>query len=432
MQRLENWEPENETFWETKGKAIARRNLWISIPALLLAFAVWQLWSVIAVNLNAVGFQYTTEQLFTLAAIPGLTGATARFFYSFAVPIFGGRNWTVFSTASLLIPTVGIGLAVQNPDTSFATMAILAAFCGLGAGNFASSTSHISFLFPKRIKGAALGLNAGLGNLGVSVVQFFAPLVIAVSIFGSLGTSQMIVKEGVQQQMYLQNAAFIWVVPIILTTIAAFFGMNNLETSKASLREQVVVLKHKHTWIMSWLYTMCFGSFIGYSAAFPLLVKTQFADINVLKLAFIGPLLGAICRPMGGWIADRAGGARITTWCIVVMATASLGVIWFMEKNIFAGFFVMFMLIFAAAGIMNGSTFRMVPIIFPPKEAAVVLGITSSFAAYAAYFIPMSFSWSLQITSSPNAALVAFIGFYTISLGLNWYYYDRSHAEVKC
>ena len=371
MQTNEKWESEDQEFWKTEGKAIANRNLWISIPALLLAFAVWQLWSVVAVNLNSAGFNYAPEQLFTLAALPGLTGATTRFLYSFTVPIFGGRNWTVLSTASLLIPVVGIGLAVQNPETSFTTMAILAAFCGLGGGNFASSMSHISFFFPKKVKGTAMGLNAGLGNLGVSTVQFLAPLVITVGIFGSLGGApQILMKNGIEQHVFLQNAAFIWVIPIILSTAAAFWGMNNLATAKASVREQLVVLKRKHTWLMSWLYTMCFGSFIGFSAAFPLLIKTLFPEVNALQLAFLGPLVGAASRPVGGWLGDKFGGARMTTLCIIAMIGAALGAIFFINSNSFVGFFIMFLLLFITAGIANGSTFRMIPIIFPPKEAA--------------------------------------------------------------
>lgn len=214
--------------------------------------------------------------------------------------------------------------------------------------------------------------------------------------------------------------------------IAALWGMNNLETAKASVREQMVVLKRKHTWLMSWLYTMCFGSFIGYSAAFPLLLKTQFPDVNALKLAFLGPLVGAIARPVGGWLGDKFGGARITTLDTIVMIIAALGSIIFLDQNAFSGFFVMFLLLFITAGIANGSTFRMIPIIFPPKEASVVLGVTSAIAAYAAYFIPKSFSWSLQATASPAAAMVGFIVFYVISLVINVYYYDRKNAEIKC
>ncbi|MGC5324156.1 NarK family nitrate/nitrite MFS transporter [Brevibacillus sp. SYSU BS000544] len=427
------WDPEDPTFWEAEGKKVANRNLWISIPALLLAFVVWQIWSVVAVNLNSVGFKFSTDELFTLAALPGLTGATLRIFYSFVVPIFGGRNWTVISTASLLIPAIGIGMAVQDPTTSFMEMAILAAFCGFGAGNFSSSMSNISFFFPKKMKGTALGLNAGLGNLGVSAIQFVGPLVITAGIFGALGGDpQTMVKGDVSKSVFLQNAAYVWVIPIVLTTIAAMFGMNNLPGIKSSVAEQLVVMKRKHMWIMTWLYTMCFGSFIGYSAAFPLLIKSQFPDVNPLQYAFLGPLVGALIRPVGGWLSDKVGGARVTFWDIIVMIAATLGVIFFLGTKNFGGFFVMFMILFVTTGIANGSTFRMIPVIFEQKEAATVLGLTAAFAAYGAFFIPKSFGMSIAATGSPNTALFAFIAYYAISLVITWYYYSRKNAEIKC
>lgn len=428
------WNPEDPVSWETECKKVANRNLWISIPALLLAFAVWQIWSVVAVNLNAIGFSFTTEELFTLAALPGLTGATLRIFYSFVVPIFGGRNWTIISTASLLIPAIGIGMAVQDPSTSFLEMAILSALCGFGGGNFSSSMANISFFFPQKMKGTALGLNAGLGNLGVSAIQFIGPLFIASGVFGFLGGEpQTITTDGVARTVWLQNAAYVWVVPIVLTTIAAMFGMNNLPGIQSSVREQLVVLKRKHMWVMTWLYTMCFGSFIGYSAAFPLLIKSQFPEINPLHYAFLGPLVGAIVRPLGGWLADKYGGARVTSLDIIAMIAATAGVIFCLGQQNFWGFFLMFMVLFVTTGIANGSTFRMVPVIFSnPKEAAPVLGLTAAFAAYGAFFIPKAFGWSIQLTNSPNAALYGFILYYLISFAINWYYYDRKHAEVKC
>lgn len=427
------WEPEDPAFWEAEGKKVANRNLWISIPALLLAFVVWQIWSVVAVNLNSIGFKFSTEELFTLAALPGLTGATLRLFYSFVVPIFGGRNWTVISTATLLIPAIGIGMAVQDTSTSFTEMAILAALCGFGAGNFSSSMANISFFFPKKVKGTALGLNAGLGNLGVSVIQFVGPLAITAGIFGAVGgDAQTMVKGDVSSTVYMQNAAYVWVIPIFLTTIAAMFGMNNLPGIKASVGEQLVVLKRKHMWLMTWLYTMCFGSFIGYSAAFPLLIKSQFPDINPLQYAFLGPLVGAIIRPVGGWMADKLGGARVTFWDIIIMVGATFGVIFFMNQHNFWGFFLMFMLLFVTTGIANGSTFRMIPVIFNPKEAAPVLGLTAAFAAYGAFFIPKSFGWSISATGTPNTALYGFIAYYLVSLLITWYFYARKNAEVKC
>ncbi len=430
---IRRWDPEDPVFWEAEGKKVANRNLWISIPALLLAFVVWQIWSVVAVNLNSVGFKFTTDELFTLAALPGLTGATLRIFYSFVVPIFGGRNWTVISTATLLIPAIGIGMAVQDPSTSFTQMAVLAALCGFGAGNFSSSMSNISFFFPKKMKGTALGLNAGLGNLGVSAIQFIGPLVITAGIFGALGGDpQTMVKGDVTKTVWLQNAAYVWVIPIALTTIAAMFGMNNLPGIKASVGEQLVVLKRKHMWLMTWLYTMCFGSFIGYSAAFPLLIKSQFPDVNPLQYAFLGPLVGALVRPVGGWMSDKLGGARVTFWDIIIMIGATFGVVVFLGQHNFWAFFAMFMILFITTGIANGSTFRMIPVIFEQKEAATVLGLTAAIAAYGAFFIPKTFGWSIGATGSPNAALYSFIAYYAISLFITWFYYARKNAEIKC
>lgn len=431
MARITKWEPENEQFWESEGKKHASRNLWISVSALLLAFAVWQIWSVTAASLNDIGFNFTTAELFTLAALPGLTGATLRIFYTFVVPIFGGKNWTIISTASLLIPAIGIGFAVQNPETSFITMAILAALCGLGGGNFASSMANISFFYPKKSKGTALGINAGIGNLGVSTVQFVVPLVVTVGIFGAVAGNPQVLSDG--SNIWLQNAAFIWVIPIILTVIAAFFGMDNLPGAKASVKEQAVIFKNKHTWIMTWLYTMCFGSFIGYAAAFPLLIRTEFPEVNALQFAFLGPLVGAAIRPFGGWISDKYGGAIVTFWDIIVMIAATFGVIYFYNQGNFTGFLTMFLVLFVTTGIANGSTFRMIPFIFNnQKEAAAVIGFTSAIAAYGAFLIPKIFGWSINTTGMANTALYIFVAYYVVSLVITWYYYSRPSAKVKC
>lgn len=456
---LTYWDPENREFWERTGKRIAARNLWISIPALLLAFAVWMVWSVVVVNLPNIGFKYDTNQLFWLAALPGLSGATLRIFYSFMVPIFGGRAWTTISTASLLLPAVGIGFAVQNPETPYATMLTLALLCGFGGGNFASSMANISFFFPKAQKGMALGMNAGLGNLGVSVVQFVVPLVITVGIFGGLGgDSQTWVKDDVSRQMWLQNAGFVWVPFILLSTLAAWFGMNDIASAKASFREQAVIFRRKHNWLMCWLYLGTFGSFIGYSAGFPLLTKTQFPEINPTQYAFLGPLMGALFRVIGGWISDRLGGAVVTLWVFVTMAGAVFGVMAFLPQEGTGGnfwmFFAMFMVLFAASGVGNASTFRMIPVIFltqhqraaqgksaaaqeqavkdANKEAAAVLGFTSAFAAYGAFFIPKSFGTSIAVSGGPELALYGFIAFYVSCLALTWWYYARKNAEIPC
>jgi len=451
------WTPEDRAFWQSTGNAIATRNLWISIPSLFLSFAVWMVWSVVVVRLPAIGFPYTTDQLFWLAALPGLSGATLRIFYSFMVPILGGRMWTALSTASLLVPALGIGYAVQDPTTSYATMLLLALLCGFGGGNFASSMANISFFFPKERKGTALGLNAGLGNLGVSAMQFVVPLVITAGLFGGMGGApQVVARSG--QLLWLQNAGFVWVPFVLAATVAAWLGMNDIASAKASFREQAVVFRRKHNWIMCWLYTGTFGSFIGYSAGLPLLIKTQFAGIDPIRYAFLGPLVGALVRPVGGWLSDKLGGARVTFWNFVAMAAAAGGVLLFLPEGgqggSFPGFLAMFLLLFATSGVGNGSTFRMIPVIFSThherlaaaggaaareqgkkdaaKEAAAVLGFSSAIAAYGAFFIPRAFGVSMKATGSPAGAILGFIAVYLSCIAVTWWFYSRKKAEMPC
>jgi NNP family nitrate/nitrite transporter-like MFS transporter len=451
---LTTWTPEDRTFWRESGKSVATRNLWISIPALFLAFAVWMVWSVVVVNLPNIGFAFTTDQLFWLAALPGLSGATLRIFYSFMVPIFGGRKWTTLSTASLLVPALGMGFAVQNPATPYTTFLLLSLLCGFGGGNFASSMSNISFFFPKAQKGTALGLNAGLGNLGVSAVQFVVPIVITMAAFGSLGGgAQTWIKGDATKQMWLQNAGFVWVPFIIVSTIAAWFGMNDISTAKASFKDQSVIFRRKHNWLMCWLYLGTFGSFIGYSAGLPLLIKSQFPAVDAMKFAFLGPLVGALARPVGGWISDKLGGAPVTLWNFIAMGFAAGGVLYFLPEGgiggNFYGFLAMFILLFLTTGIGNASTFRMIPVIFlserqrelgqteqatqeAGKEAAAVLGFTSAIGAYGGFFIPKSFGTSITQTGGPEAAIIGFIIFYATCVAITWWYYARKGAEVEC
>ena len=454
------WAPEDKAFWAREGQAIANLNLWISVPALFLAFAVWQLWSVVAVNLNAVGFNFSTNQLFWLAAAPALSGATLRIFYSFMVPIFGGRRWTAISTASLLIPTIGIGIAVQDPTTSYPTMLVLALLCGFGGGNFSSSMANISFFFPKERKGSALGVNAGLGNLGVSSVQFLAPLVVTMPIWLMLGGDPQIItnKAGQQVEIWAQNAAFIWVPFIVIAALAAWVAMSDIADAKASISEQAIIFKRKHNWIMCWLYLGTFGSFIGYAAGFPLLIKSQFPDVNALQFAWLGPLVGAAVRPFGGWLADKMGGARVTLWNFFVMALAVGGVIYYLPSGAsggnFAGFLTMFLVLFLTTGIGNGSTFRMIPVIFATertreaagkgehaqeqalkagnKEAAAVLGFAGAIGAYGGFFIPKSYGTSISLTGGPEGALYVFIAFYLTCIATTWWFYVRKSAQMPC
>ena len=446
---LADWRPEEPAFWNATGRAIARRNLYISIPCLLLAFAVWMVWSVVVAKLPQVGFKYTTDQLFWLAALPGLSGATLRIFYSFMVPVFGGRLWTTLSTASLLLPALGIGFAVQSPDTPYWVFLFLALLCGFGGGNFASSMANISFFFPRAEKGNALALNAGLGNLGVSVVQFFVPLAITAGVFGVLGGEpQSAVEAGRQTTLFLQNAGFIWVPFVLASAAAAWFGMNDIASAKASFAEQSVIFRRRHNWIMCWLYTGTFGSFIGYSAAFPLLTKTQFPTVDALKYAFLGPLVGAASRALTGWVSDKYGGARVTFWVFVAMMIGVGGVLYFLghkeEPYAFWGFLAMFLVLFTATGVGNASTFQMIPAIMrkeiarlepalgpaaqlrqAEKESAAIIGFTSAIAAYGAFFIPKSYGSSIALTGGPEAALWAFMIFYLSCVVLTWAVYTR-------
>jgi MFS transporter, NNP family, nitrate/nitrite transporter len=426
MARITYWNPEDEKFWKAEGKKHAKRNLWISVPSLMLAFIVWQIWSVAAVRLNDIGFHFTDEQLFTLAAVPGLVGATLRFVYTFAVGAIGGKNWTIISTAILAIPAIGIGFAVQNPNTSFTIMLLLAALCGLGGGNFSSSSANISFFFPKKEKGTALGINGGLGNMGVSVVQFVTPLIITSGTFALVGGNHVLATG---QHIWLQNAAFIWVIPIVIMTILAIFGMDNVPSAKQSVADQFVIVKRKHTWIMTVLYVATFGSFIGYSAAFPLLLKSQFPEH--LSLAFLGALVAAAARPVGGWISDKLGGAKVTAYVLVVMAIGAISVIYFLDAKQFAGFLISFLILFLASGIGSGSTFQMIPNLFIPKEAAPVIGFSAAFAAYGSFFIPKLFGWSVKTTGTPVTAFYFFIAFYVISFGVNWFFYQRKSTVAK-
>ena len=460
------WTPEDKQFWEREGEAVAKLNLWISVPALFVAFAIWQVWSVVAVNLPNLGFKYSTNQLFWLAAAPALSGATLRIFYSFMVPIFGGRRWTALSTATLLIPMLGIGFAIQDNTTGYPTMLMLALLCGLGGGNFSSSMANISFFFPKERKGSALGVNAGLGNLGVSVVQFLSPLVITLGIFGIFGGEpQSMMRNGTQQLVWAQNAAFIWVPWIAVVSLAAWFGMHDIADARASFAAQAAIFRRKHNWIMCLLYLGTFGSFIGFAAGFPLLMKSQFPAINPLAYAWLGPLVGAVIRPFGGWLADKFGGARVTLWNFLAMALAVLGVLYFLPKGTgghvmpfgpqegsFMGFFLMFLVLFFTTGIGNGSTFSMIPAIFlklklreAPSadeaaraaaikegntEGAAALGFAGALGAYGGFFIPKSYGSSIAATGGPELALWIFSIFYALCIVVTWWYYARRNAEM--
>ena len=442
---ISDWNPEDEKFWESTGKYIARRNLIWSIAAEFLGFSIWLLWSIVAVKLPQAGFHYTTDQLFQLVALPGLIGSLARFPYAFAPAMFGGRNWTMVSAAALFIPTLSLAYFVTQPETPFWLMLTVAATAGLGGGNFASSMANISFFYPDRMKGWALGLNAAAGNIGVSVVQFLTPLVLG------FGFISLYLATPTSDGVYLQNAGLMWIVPLTIAVIGAYLFMNNLTLASASLKEQLVILKRKQNWVMSYIYIGTFGSFIGYSAAFPLLIKTQFPEHSV-GLAFLGPLVGSISRPFGGWLSDKVGGANVTFWVFIAMCGAVLGVIYFVDQKEFAGFLTMFLALFTLTGIGNGSTYMTIPAIFRAEklheaegqgetgralalkqsglEAGAAIGFIGAVGACGGYLIPRAFGASIAATGGPYLALQIFLAFYITCIVLNWWYYMRKSTVL--
>lgn len=442
---IEDWRPDDKSFWQATGNKIAQRNLWISVPCLLLAFCVWMIFSAVAVNLPKVGFTFTTDQLFLLTAIPSLSGALARIPYSFVIPIFGGRRWTAFSTFILVIPVLWLGFAVQDLSTSYSTFVVIALLCGLGGANFASSMANISFFFPKEQQGKALGLNGGLGNLGVSVMQILVPFIISISVLGTQGAD---VDGG---QLWLENGAWIWVPIILLWSVIAWFGMNDLASDKVSFTEQLTVLKQKHLWLMSFLYLSAFGSFIGFSAGFAMLAKTQFPDIEVMKYAFFGPFIGAIMRSVGGGLSDKFGGIKVTLLNFSVMSLLCVSLFFTLPSAASLGSFPLFLLVFmglfACSGIGSGSTFQMIAVLFrrivfqqliarnvheeqamskAGADTAAALGFISAIGAFGGFFIPKAFGTSVALTGSPAGAMKVFLLFYVICALVTWLIYGRN------
>ena len=436
---ISDWNPEDQNFWESKGKFIARRNLIWSIFAEHLGFSIWLIWSIVATKLPHAGFPYTTDQLFQLVALPGLIGSLMRFPYTFAVVTFGGRNWTIFSASVLFIPVLALSYFVTRPDTPFWLMLLVAATAGLGGGNFASSMTNISFFYPDRIKGWALGLNAAGGNIGVSSVQLLTPILLGV------GFINLYLGPQSSGGFYLQNAGLMWPLPLAIAVCGAIFFMNNLATARSTLRDQLAIVRRKHTWIMSYIYIGTFGSFIGYSAAFPLLIKTQFPEVTI-GIAFLGPLVGSLSRPLGGLLADKVGGAIVTFWNFIAMGAATLGVMYFIEAKEFAGFLAMFLIVFVTTGVGNGSTYRMIPSIFREEklrkatagemakslalkaasiESGAALGFIGAIGACGGYLIPRGFGASIAATGGPYLALEIYLTFYATCLVLTWWYYLR-------
>lgn len=427
---IDHWHPEDHDFWQQQGRPIARRNLIFSIFAEHLGFSVWLLWSIVVVQLGKAGWDLTVSQALWLTAIPSGVGAFLRLPYTFAVPVFGGRNWTVISALLLVIPCTGLAWAVNHPEIGFTTLAIIAATAGFGGGNFASSMANISFFYPEREKGWALGLNAAGGNLGVAVVQFLIPKIIVLG--GGLA---------------LSRAGLFYIPLAIVASVLAFSFMDNLSEAKADVKPVYTSLRHVDTWIMSFLYIGTFGSFIGYSAAFPTLLKAVFNRPDIaLTYAFLGAGIGSLARPIGGRLADRFGGARITLISFAMLVAGACTALVSVQTKAFPLFFMSFMFLFVATGIGNGSTYRMISKIFRVKgedaggapetmlrmrrEAAGALGIISSVGAFGGFVVPIAYAWSKTSFGSIQPALKFYVGFFVISLVVTYVAYVRKGSRM--
>jgi len=435
------WQPEDEGFWEQTGKRIAWRTLTITTISLILSFATWFVMSAVVVRLPHIGFKFNTMQLFWLAAMPGLAGGTLRIIHTFLIPLFGTRHVITVSTLIKLIPCIGIGMAVMNPDTPFAVFLILAFLSGLGGGDFSSYMPSTSLFFPKKLQGTALGIRAGVGNFGVSLVQFITPWIIGVAAIGALSGGQQVFSKGdVTKPIWLQNAAF-WYVPfLLLLAVLAWSGLRSVPI-KATFREQLDIFHNKHTWFMTSIYVMTFGSFSGYSAAFPLLIGKVYGDFpnapDPLKYAFLGPLIGSALRVAMGPPSDKFGGGIITHISGIGLLACALGVSFFVEPTSMSQFppFVLLMLgLFLFSGAGNASTFRQMPLLFShsPRQGAGVLGWTAAIAAYGPFVFSALLGVAITQLGSPKAFFYGAAVFYAINIGLNWWFYTRKGAEAPC
>ena len=444
---VEQWQPEDAAFWQAS-KGFAYRTLIISLLALHLAFAVWFTWSALVVRLPGLGFNLTVEQRFWLPAMALLMGAVARFPHTFLVLKIGGMWTTFITTVLLIVPILGIGHVVQDPATPYEALLFWAAVAGLCAGGqISSSSANINLWFPKRMAGTALGINVGFGNLGTSVAQFLIPIVITGAVLGAMAGDPMAfkvlnpkTKEVVKQTlMWPQNAAYIWLLPTIVISALILIGMKN-HPARGDFMEQMKIVKLKHTWITTILYTMTFGTFSGFAGATPTLIKEVFGKLadapDPLAYAWIGPLVGALARPVGGVLSDKFGGANVSMIVCFILIGSTVGLTFLTaptSSSQFMAFFIVLLGIFLGAGIGNASVFKQIAMIFPPKEASPVLGFTAAMAVLLfGFFVPIFLGRSIATTASPNAALWGFAGFYLVCMGLNYWYYFRDGAEKPC
>ena len=430
-----DWQPNSPEFWESTAKPIAWRTLWITTYCLLLSFATWFMVSAIAVKLPGIGFKFDPEQLFWLAAMPGLAAGTLRIIHTFLIPVFGTRKTITVSTLLLLSPAIGWGIAVSDPSTSFPVFMLLAFLAGLGGGNFSSFMPSTSLFFPKKLQGTALGIQAGIGNFGVSVAQFLTPAIIGIALVGG---SQTFTKDGKTTQIFLQNAAYIWIPLILIGALLSWFGLKSVPV-QASFKEQLDIFKEKHTWLMTSLYVMTFGSFSGLGAAFPLLIKQLFGSFpnapDPLKYAFLGPLVGAAVRAAFGPIADKIGGAKVTMISAIGLIGCGIAIVPFVNPTSmdqWNGFLWLMLGLFFFSGIGNASTFKQIPMIFPARQAGGVIGWTSAIAAYGPFIFSVLLGRIMGKGHDASAFFVGLTVFYVINLGINYWFYARKSAEKPC
>jgi NNP family nitrate/nitrite transporter-like MFS transporter len=438
---LKRWEPENAGFWAEGGSARAWTTLTVTTLCLTMAFITWFLVSALVVRLPQIGFQFTASQLFWLAAMPGLAGGTLRLVHMFLVPIYGTRHVVSLSTLSLLIPLVGWFHAVQNAATPYWVLLFLAFLAGLGGGNFSSFMPSTSMFFPKRLQGTALAVQAGVGNLGVSIVQFVTPWVIGFALLGGMawvGEPQTMTRAGVETQIYLQNAPLVMIPFVAVFGITAWILLKSIPV-KANFAQQFDIFRSGHCWAQTSLYIMTFGAFSGLAATFPLLIREVYGGFegapDPLAWAFWGPLVGSISRVLAGPLSDRLGGARVTHWAgIGMVACAFLVTLTVTPTSLDSfGLFVAAMLaLFFFAGVGNASTFKQMPMLFPPRQAGGVIGFTAAVAAYGPFLFGMLFAWSFASFQSAAPVFYGLVAFFAFNVVLNWVLYARRNAPYPC
>lgn len=438
---LSRWEPENTSFWSAGASRLAWRTLTITTLNLTMAFIVWFLVSALVVRLPQIGFKFTPQQLFWLAAMPGLAGGTLRLVHMFLTPMFGTRLVVSLSTLSLLIPLVGWFYAVQDPGTPYWMLMLLAFLAGLGGGNFSSFMPSTSLFFPKRLQGTALAIQAGIGNFGVSIVQFVTPWIIGFALMGGaafMGDSQTLTKAGVQSQVYLQNAPAVMIPFVFVFGVSAWLMLKSVPV-KANFAQQFDIFRSRHTWSMTSLYIMTFGAFSGLSATFPLLIKQIYGGFegapDPLAWAFWGPLVGSAARVVAGPLSDKFGGARVTHWAGLGMLGATLWVTTLTSPTGLDSFpmFVAGMLtLFFFAGVGNASTFKQMPMLFEPRQAGGVIGFTAAIAAYGPFLFGMLFAASFGAFKSATPVFYGLAAFFAFNVVLNWWMYARRGAANPC